>query len=110
MLAVVQDPLVCYGQFGISAKVVAGVGVAIPTGEVATGHVQADAMPSLEDIAGGPQVDLILVGASRLDQRWGFTVREVAIASADNAVGQVLRVAVWMYIYQACHEIGIGCA
>src|SRR3989442_7099295 len=92
VLMVMQNPLTCHRQLSINTKIMARIRVAIPAGKIAARHVQADAVPSLEDVAGGPQVDVVLVGASRLDQRWSFTARGIAIAGADNTVGQVLRV------------------
>ncbi len=67
-------------------------------------------MPGFKDIAGGPEVDLILVGHSWLNQRGRFSARKVAIASTDNAIGEILRITTRMDIYQACHKIGIRCA
>src|SRR5215472_2771906 len=108
MFAVVQDGLMSNCQFSIDTEVMAGVGVAIPTWEIATGHVQANAMSSFEDIAGCPQINLILIGSSWLNERWSLAVSEVAIAGTDNAVREVLRITIGVNIDQACHEIGVG--
>ena len=84
-----------------------GVGVAIPTREVTAGDIQANRMTRLEDIAGCPEINFILVGFSWLDQRWSLSLREVAIASAIDTVGQILRIAIGIDIDQACHKIGV---
>lgn len=44
------------------------VRVAIKTWEVRAGHLQADAMSDLEDVGGGPQVEVQLVDLLRLQQ------------------------------------------
>src|SRR5216683_5011255 len=83
VLAVVQDRLVRYRQFSIGAKVMTGIGIAVPAREIAACHIQADTMPRLEDIARRPQIYLILVGFARFDQRRRLSLGEIAIASAD---------------------------
>src|SRR5205085_6967897 len=68
-----------------------------------------DRMPGLKDIAGGPEIYCILVGLPRLDERGRLTMGKVAIASADDAIGQILGIAIGMDINQARHKIGIRC-
>src|SRR6266571_9168089 len=108
MLAVMQDRLVRYCQFSIGAKVTTGIGIAVPAREIAARDVQADTMPSLEDIARGPQIYLILVGFAGFDQRRRLSPREIAIASTDDTIRQVLGVSIRMDVYQPRHEISIG--
>src|SRR5205814_3092275 len=86
---VVQDGLVRYDHLCISSEIVTGIGIAVPTREIAAGHVQANAVSGLEDVAGGPQVDFIFVGLAWLDQRGRFPALKMAIAGANDAIGQV---------------------
>src|SRR5437660_2018181 len=102
-----QDGLLGDHRRIVGAEGSAGVEVAIPAREVAAGNIQADAMPDLENVAGRPQVDLILVRLARLDQRWSFSLREIAVARPDDAVGQILRETIGMDIDQPSYEIGI---
>src|SRR5579885_1830041 len=109
MLLIMQDGLMGNHWRIVGTEGSTSVEVAIPAREVAASDVQANAMPDLEDVAGGPQVDFVLVGLAWLDQRWHFSLREIAVARANDAVGQVLRETVGMDIDQPGHKIGIGC-
>ena len=91
----------------INTEVVSCVWIAIPAWEVAARDIQPKAMSLLENIARCPQVYFVLVGFSWLDQRWSLSLREVAIASAIDTVGQILRIAIGIDIDQACHKIGV---
>src|SRR5258708_31193872 len=110
VLGVVQDGLMSNGQFSAGTEIMACIRVAVPTREATACHVQANTMPGFEDIAGGPEVDLVLVGHSWLNQRGRFSARKVAIASTDNALGEILRITTRMHIYHARHKIVILCA
>ena len=57
-----------YHQLIIDTEVVTCVRIAVPAREAATGYIQADTMALLEDIAGGPENDLVFKGLARLDQ------------------------------------------
>src|SRR5260370_17153774 len=92
VLAVVQDGLMSNGQFSAGTEIMACIRVAVPTREATACHVQANTMPGFEDIAGGPEIDLVLVGHSWLNQRGRFSARKVAKASTDNAITDILSI------------------
>src|SRR5947209_19889044 len=110
MLCIMQNRLLGYRYFRISAELVSCVRIAVPAWEVATGNIQANAMPLLENVARCPQVYFVLVGFSWFDQRRLFSMSKVAVASTNDAVGQILSIAIRMNIHQASHEIGIRSA
>ncbi len=83
------------------------VGVAVPTREVAARNIQTNRVACLKEIAGCPEIYFILVGFPWFDQRWRFALAEVAITSAYDAIGEVLRVTIGMDIDQARHKIGV---
>src|SRR5258707_15079840 len=64
-------------------------------------------MASLKEIAGRPEINLVLVSLARLDQAWLLTLREMTIARTNDAIGQVLGITVGMHIDQARHKIGV---
>ena len=68
---------------------VAGVGVAVPHGEVAAGDMDPNPMPLQEDIAGRHQVDGVLVDLPRPQQLGRFPDR-LPEPGADNALGQIV--------------------
>src|SRR5258706_5359480 len=110
MFAVMQNHLVSHGKLFVDTKIMTSVGVAIPAREVAAGYIQANAMASFKDVTRRPEIDFILVSLAGLKQRRIFTLREATIASTDDAIGQVLRIAIGMDIHQSRHKIGIWCA
>src|SRR5262245_24145140 len=85
--------------------VFAGVQVAIEAREVAGGDLDPDAVAGQEHVAGGPEVDGEAGDLVR-DERCGSLAR-VAVAGADDAVGQVLRVAVGPDVDQLCGEVSV---
>src|SRR6266496_603572 len=107
MLAIVKDCLIRNFQLCISSKFMPRIGIAIPAREIAARYVQTNAVPSPEDIAGCPEIDLVFVGSPWLNQRCSFPVCKTSISSADNTIGKILRIAIGVNIYQACHKIGI---
>src|SRR2546426_6806856 len=107
MLDVVQNSLMSYHHFLVSTELVSCIRIAVPAREVATGDIQANAMPLLEKIARCPQVYFVLVGFSWLDERRLLAVSKVAVASTNDAIGEILCIAIRVYIHQANHEIGI---
>src|SRR5437660_9716066 len=107
MLCIVQNRLVGYHHFRISTEVVSCIRIAIPAWEVATGNIQANAMALLENVARCPQVYFVLVCFSCFDQRWLLATSKVAVAGANDAIGQILSVAIRMNINQASYKISI---
>src|SRR5437660_10106569 len=105
-----QDGLLGDHRRIVGAEGSAGVEVAIPAREVAAGNIQADAMPDLENVAGRPQVDLILVRLARLDQRWSFSLRESAVRRPDDPGGQIVRETSGVDIDQPSYDLGIKSA
>ena len=54
---------------GVAGCALAGVQIAIEAREVAAGDFQANAMAFQEDVAGGPEIDLVLVDLARFNRR-----------------------------------------
>ena len=55
-----------YDHLCISSEIVTGIGIAVPAREIAARHIEADAVSCLEDIAGGPEINFILIDFTRL--------------------------------------------
>src|SRR6266446_5350731 len=110
MLAIVQDGLMRNRQLTISAKIVSCIGIAVPAREIAACHIQANTVSSPEDIAGCPEVNFILVGCPRLNQRRSFSTLKVAITSTNDTICEILCITIRVNIHQARDKIGIWCA
>src|SRR5215208_3333111 len=102
MLSIVEDRLHRRQHLRIRAELVTGIEVAIEAGEVAAARLQTDAVPLAEEIAGRPQVDLVCVDLTGRDRPRG--VGPLAVAGANDAVGEVTRVAVRVDIDQLPRE------
>src|SRR5205823_7697487 len=102
MLTVVQDRLPCLLEFSVGAERLPGVRVAIPAREARRSDVDADAVSGEEAISRRPQIDDVLIGAAGLDRR---RLLRIAIARADDAVGEVLRIAVRMDVHEPRNEV-----
>ena len=92
-------------QFGRLLHRAAGVGVAVEAREIAARNLQADAVAFQEDVGGDAGVDghaVDLAGHGRLG-----LLQRVAIAQAQDAVGQVARLAVGEHVHQLGREIGV---
>ena len=68
MFRIVQNSLFGFGQFGVRAKIVAGVGISIKPREIAARNFHAKAVTSFEKIARHPEVHFVTIGLSWLDQ------------------------------------------
>ena len=76
----------------------ARVGIAIKTREVRTGDIQADAVPRLEQVRGGPQIQTQFVDLLRLEQ---FRLGErLAITGTQDAIGEDFRATIAIHIDQ----------
>ncbi len=68
-------------------------------------------MSLFEDIGGCPEVDGVFGDVARCDE--GSGLARCAVASADDAVGEVAGVAAWFYIDEfggeVCVDGGCGC-
>src|SRR5215204_5220540 len=110
MLSIVEDGLHRWLHLRVRAELVTGVEVAIEAWEVAAAHLKTDAVPLVEEIAGRPEVDLVFVDLAGRDRP--RSVGPQAVSGADDAVGEIARVAVRVDIDQLPCEIGIrrgGC-
>jgi hypothetical protein len=67
---IMVNGLDCWQQYSLCSKLPTRVGMAIKAWEIATGDLQTDAMPSLEDVTGGPEVNCVSVDLARLDKLW----------------------------------------
>src|SRR5215212_3834453 len=105
MLSIVADRLHGRLHLGVRAEFVTGVEVAIEAWEVATAHLQTDAVPLAEEVAGRPEVDLVFVDLTGRDRPG--SVGPLSVAGADDAVGEVARVTVRVDVDQLAREIGI---
>ena len=106
VLTAVVDVLKRRHHAGVRSDGLTGVGVAVEAGEIAAGDLEPYPMPFLEQVAGGPQVDGVLVDLVRLD--WLRRLARMAVASAYDAICQVSRVAVRSHVYQLCGEVSVS--
>src|SRR6266540_7209070 len=106
VLRAVQNGLQRWLERGVLGHPPPRVGVPVEAGEVAAGHLHPYPMPRLEDVAGGPQVDRVAIRPARLHQAGSGC--GVAVAGADDAVGEVAGAAVLAYVHQLGREVGIG--
>jgi hypothetical protein len=90
VFGVVVNGLACRLHRGVDAKRVAGVRVSVVVREVAAGNLEANLMARQEDIAGGPNIDHVLVDLTRSDGRG--VLQRVAIPRADDPVVEIDRV------------------
>src|SRR5215204_238866 len=105
MLSIVEDGLHRWLHLRVRAELVTGVEVAIEAWEVAAAHLQTNAVPFAEEIAGRPEVDLVFVDLTWRDR--SRNVGPLAVAGADDAVSEVARVAIRVNIDQLPREVGI---
>ena len=83
------------------------VRVAIKTREVGARHLQADTMPDLEDVGGGPQVEVYLVHVPWLQQlRLG---ERLAIASTQNTIREDFSTTIGGDIDEFACKVRIAC-
>src|SRR5215813_13062209 len=106
VLRAVQDGLQGWFELGVLGNPSPRIGVTVEAGEVAAGDLYPYPMPRLEDIAGGPQVDRVAIRLAWLHQAWGGS--GVAVAGADDAIGEVTGTAVLAHVHQLGREVGIG--
>src|SRR5215218_10919642 len=105
MLPIVEDRLQRRQHLRVRAELVPGVEVAVEAREVATAHLQTDAMPPAEEIAGRPEIDRVFEWLTGCDR--SGSVGPLAVASADDAVAEITRGAVRIDIDQLAGEIGV---
>src|SRR4030095_11563264 len=74
-------------------------------GEAAAGDIYPDAVPRLEDIGGGAQLDAVLVDFVRSDQRGA--AERAAVAGADDPLADVEGAAVRPDVAQLHGEVGV---
>src|SRR5580704_917591 len=105
MRAVMIDGVLRFGEIGTGGRVLAGIQIAVETGEIAARNLDANLVPFQEYVAGIPQVDLELVDLSGRDGV-SFTCT-VAIARAQNAFRKVLRKSVRPHVHKLACEVRI---
>src|SRR5215207_9530974 len=105
MLPIMEDRLQRRQHLRVRAELMTGVEVAVEAREVAAAHLQTDAMPPAEEIAGRPEVDGVFEWLTRRNR--SGSVGALAVAGADDAVGEITRGAVWIDINQLPREIGV---
>ena len=87
MLGAVADCLKGSHGLGFSPGLLSGVGVAVESGEIAAGDFQADSVTLQEYVAGGHQVDCVLVNLPRLNEVSLF--RGFSVPGSNDAVGKI---------------------
>jgi len=107
MGGVVEDGVGGFHEDIVGAGVFAGVEVAVEAGEVAAAHFQANPVAFHEDVAGGPEVDLVLVDLTRRNGL-GRGRGGLAELCAQDAFGQVDGHAVRAHVDQLAGEVGVG--
>ena len=90
MFGVAVNGLTCSLHRSVDAKRVTSIRVSVVVREVAAGNLQANLVSRQEDIAGGPNIDHVLVDLTRRDGR--RVVQRVAIPRPDDAIVQSDRV------------------
>src|SRR5439155_12610203 len=88
------------------AKRLPGVEVPVEAREVARADLKPDAVTWEENVTRRPQIDGEQIRFSRLHQLW--RARRLPVAGPDNAIEEILGVAVRMHVHQFCREVGIN--
>src|SRR4030095_6557009 len=91
MIWVVIDRLIRLDHLGRAERRFACVEVAIEAREVTARDVDANLVSGLEDVTRRPQINRVFVDLARLDRLRAFG--RIAVARANDAVGQKTRVA-----------------
>jgi len=107
MSLVVEDAVGGLHYRGVGARVFAAIQVAVEAGEVAAGDLDADFVALEKDVAGGPEIDLVLVDLAGDDGAGGGG--GFAVAGAQDSFGQVQHEAVGSYVDQLGGEVRIHC-
>ena len=94
-------------SFGSFAESLAGIEVTIEAREVARADFEPDAVTGQKDIAGCPKINREQIRLAGLHQL--RCARGLPIARANDAIEEILRIAVGMHIHQLGGEVGIDC-
>jgi hypothetical protein len=94
------------GTVGIFPGRITGIHVTVESGEVAAGNIDAYHVTLAEQVAGGYHVDDVLYYISRAD--WFRDEGRFSKTGADDSIGDVVTVAVRMYIDELGRKIGIA--
>src|SRR4051812_7856604 len=105
MRLVVIDLLVRYELFGVFAKLMTGIRVRVILREVAARNLDADAVALLEQVAGGPEVNVELVDLVRRQQV--LLPKGFVVAPANNSLEQDFGVAVGSDVYDFARKVGV---
>ena len=77
--------LLCSDKITIGLIIASCVQIPANAGKITTGNGQCNTMPRLKFVAGEPEIDLITIYLSRLDEL--RAIQSVSKPSADHAVG-----------------------
>jgi hypothetical protein len=102
---IVENGLRCCLPTGARSLILASIEIAIKAREVAGGNLETQTVPWEKHVARGPEVDRQLVHLAS-GQQCGDHARGM-VARTDDAISQVLRIAVWAHIHQLRGEIRI---
>src|SRR5579862_1521331 len=105
MLGVVEDGVGGADEIFAGGLVGAGVQVAVEPREIAAAHLEPDDVALLEDVGGGPEVDGNFVDLIGIHQVGLFV--GVAVAHAEDAVGEIFGEAVGGDVNKHGGEVGV---
>src|ERR1700680_4079521 len=98
VLGIMEDGLPRHNHIRPDPRRLTGVQVAVPAREAAAGHLKPQPVPGAKQIAGRPQVDVVLgrLGGLSMDP--------------EDPIREVDRAAVWIHVAQPGDEVGRRCA
>ena len=105
VLCVVVDGLFGHDELVTRPQRLADILIAGKPGKVAAGDFQADPMSRLENVAGLPEADVVLVDLARFDQRRSF--QGIPEARSPDPLADVNRLAVGTEVAQRGRPVGV---
>ena len=105
MIGVVEDGVGGRDEVGAGGLVGAGVVVTVEAGEIAAADLKADGVAFLECVGGGPEVHGDFVDLIGIDEVGLFV--GVAVAHAEDAVGEIFGEAVGGDVDEHGGEVGV---
>ena len=105
VFVIVVDGLCRLYPLSADAERFAGIEISVETGEIAAGDFDSDFVAGQKGIARYPEIDFVTVKLARLNQI--RIVLRVAIAGAENAVAEIVGLAIGMDVHELGRPVGV---